>query len=401
MLEKKDEHKVKGRIAELRKIKKDKEQGKIYCIPFRNYPKLATSVPGIVPGMITMITAGSGVGKTQVAKALAVREPLEYALKYGIKLKIFYFALEESKQEFIDTMICNFISSKCNIRVDLLTLQGFREKALDDGTMDLIEENMDSVEKLLEHVEIIDSVYNPTGIYKYCRDYADKNGQHVYEDREFIKKKSNGTTKTETVKVYSHYIPNDPNQVNIVIVDHMSLLTPEKNLSTGNTMTQHQTMAKWSTDYALKQITKHWNWAVVNIIQQEQSGEKEQFTNKGDSIQKKTEPSLAGFANNKEIQRDAKVIIGVYSPDRYGFDDYHGYNVRRYRDTFRAIKILKNRFGPPNKYHHFLFDGATNRFVELPAPNETQELLRFEAAADKLLGRTGEPKPKKNFGRNE
>lgn len=302
MIEKKIENKVKDRVAELKKIKQEKEQGKIFCIPFENYPKLVTSVPGIVPGMITMITAGSGVGKTQVAKALAVREPLEYAIKHGIKLKIFYFALEESKQEFIDSMICNFISSKCKIRVDLLTLQGFRQQSLDDTTMNLIELHMDEVEKLLESIEIIDSVYNPTGIYKYCRDYADKNGQHVFEDRDFIKNNKDGTTSKETTKVYSHYVPNDPNQVNIVVVDHMSLLTPEKNKETGSTMTQHQTMAKWSTDYALKQITKHWNWAVVNVIQQEQSGEREQFTNKGESIQKKTEPSLAGFANNKEIQ---------------------------------------------------------------------------------------------------
>ena len=152
-------------------------------------------------------------------------------------------------------------------------------------------------------------------------------------------------------------------------------------------MTQHQTMAHWSTNYALKQVTKHWNWSVVNVIQQEQSGEKEQFTMKGDSIQKKTEPSLANFANNKEIQRDAKVILGVYAPDRYGFEEYHGYDIRKMRDTFRAIKVLKNRFGPPNKYHHFLFDGATNRFKELPKSSESHLMTPFYAASDRLLGR--------------
>jgi len=47
--------------------------------------------------MITMITAGSGIGKTQVTKALAVREPLEYAVKNNLNLKIFYFALEETE----------------------------------------------------------------------------------------------------------------------------------------------------------------------------------------------------------------------------------------------------------------------------------------------------------------
>ena len=81
--------KVKERVDELRKIKVDKDSGKIFCIPFENYPKLTTSVPGVVPGMIQMVTAGSGVGKTQVTKALYVREPLEYALKHKIKLKIF------------------------------------------------------------------------------------------------------------------------------------------------------------------------------------------------------------------------------------------------------------------------------------------------------------------------
>tara|TARA_R110000822_G_scaffold227017_1_gene359672 strand:- start:54872 stop:56080 length:1209 start_codon:yes stop_codon:yes gene_type:complete len=391
--------KVAKRVQEIKKIKTDKENGKIFCIPFENYPKLTLSIPGIVPGMIQMVTAGSGVGKTQVTKALYVREPLEYALKHGIKLKIFYFALEESSDEFIDTMICNFISSRCNIRVDLLTLQGYRKQSLDDASMKLIDDNIDAVEKLLESVEVIDSIYNPTGIYKYCRDHADKNGKHIFEDKEFIKKKRDGTIEKEIVQVYSHYVPNDPDTVTIAIVDHMSLLASEKNKENGQMMTQHQTMAKWSTDYALKQVTKHWGWAVVNVIQQEQSGEKEQFTNKGESIIKKTEPSLANFANNKEIQRDAKVIIGVYSPDRYGFEDYHGYDIRRFRDVFRCVKVLKNRFGPPNKYHHFLFDGATNRFAELPSGDEQTLLEPFEKKADVLLGRVGPPRKIKNFGK--
>ena len=383
--------KVESRVNDLRKIKDDKDAGKLFCIPFQNYPKLATSVPGIVPGMITMITAGSGVGKTQVAKALAVREPLEYAVKNNMKLKIFYFALEESKQEFVDTMICNYVSQKSGLQIDILALQGYREKSIDAKIMLIIETYVEEMEELLQNVEVIDSVYNPTGIYKYLRNYADENGTHHYDEKVFIKNKIDEDGKKytveEKVRPYSHYVPNDPTQMTIVVVDHMSLLTPEKNKDTGNTMTQHQTMAHWSTNYALKQITKHWNWAVVNVIQQEQSGEREQFTMKGDSIQKKTEPSLAGFANNKEIQRDAKVILGVYAPDRYGFEEYHGYDIRRMRDTFRAIKVLKNRFGPPNKYHHMLFDGATNRFKELPKSSESHLLTPFYQTSDKLLNR--------------
>lgn len=371
--------KVEERINSLKKIKESKESGKIFCIPFSKYPKLALSIPGIVPGMITMITAASGIGKTQVAKAFAVREPLEYASKHNINLKILYFALEESEEEFIDSMICNYISIHCKKKIDILTLQGYRDSSLDDESMALIEQHLPNIEKMLENIEIIDSVYNPTGIYKYCRDFADRNGKHHFETREFIKNKKDGTVEKVPTKVYSHYTPNDPNQVVICVVDHMSLLAPENE---GNL---HSAMAKWSTNYCLKQLTKHWNWAVVNIIQQEQSGEKEQFSNNGQSIQKKTEPSLAGFANNKEIQRDAKVILGVYSPDRYDYKEYHGYDISKFRDSFRAIKVLKNRFGPPNKYYHFLFDGANNRFAELPKANENLDW--FHNQADILNGR--------------
>ena len=76
--------KVRRRVDELKKVKADKDSGKIFCIPFENYPKLCESVPGVVPGMIQMVTAGSGVGKTQLTKALYVREPLEYALKHNM-----------------------------------------------------------------------------------------------------------------------------------------------------------------------------------------------------------------------------------------------------------------------------------------------------------------------------
>ena len=114
---------------------------------------------------------------------------------------------------------------------------------------------------------------------------------------------------------------------------------------------------------------------------------KQQFTNSGESIVVKTEPSLDALANNKEIQRDDYVVLSLYSPDRFGFEDYHEYDINRMRDTFRAIKILKNRLGTPNKYVHLLFDGATNQFAELPFPDERDKLQGAYAESDRLIGR--------------
>lgn len=214
--------KVEKRIDELRKIKEDKDSGKIFCIPFENYPKLSGMVPGLIPGQMFLITASSGVGKTQFAKALAVRESLNFAMKNNVDLQVIYFALEESKAEFIDTMICNHMSSK-GIKMDLLLLQGFRNKSIDEATLLAIEKEMPYVEELLSKIDIVDSIYNPFGLYSYCRDIADKNGTHHYEDREFIKKKSDGTIEKTKTKVYSHYVPDNPNRVTVVITDHIGL----------------------------------------------------------------------------------------------------------------------------------------------------------------------------------
>ena len=58
---------------------------------------------------------------------------------------------------------------------------------------------------------------------------------------------------------------------------------------------------------------------------------------------------------------------------------------------------MKNRFGRPNVYHHFLFDGATNRFEELPKGSETTTLEPFLDEADFLLGRKIAPRALKSI----
>lgn len=383
--------KVLERFNRYKEIKQIRDEGKYLCIPFdESYPKLSEYLPGIMKGVMYKVTAGSGVGKTQLAKSMFVIAPLDFMRNHpelNLKIRIIYFALEESEDEFIDSLVVNRLAMKFNIRIDVLQLRGFKKKYANTELLNKIHECMEDVSFYMNHIELVDSEYNPTGMYKYCRRYSEKHGTHVWVDEEFTKKGSDGVVKKWTEKVYKEYIPNDENEHVIVVGDHISLIKPERDKESQVMLTKHQAMAKWSTDYCRGQITKHWDWTVVNVQQQEQGSEKQHYTNSGESVVTKTEPTLDGLANNKEIQRDDYVIISVYSPDRFGFDDYHGYDISRMRDTFRAVKILKNRLGTPNKYVHLLFDGATNRFAELPLPDNQAELRKFYATSDTLIGR--------------
>lgn len=383
--------KAADRIEDLKRIKAIREKGEVLCIPYyKSYPKLSKFVPGIVKGILYKVTANSGVGKTQLTKQLFVLAPLNY-LKNNpdtkISIKIFYFALEESEEEFIDTLICNQLAYKHQIRIDPMMLKGYREDYVNDEIMSKIEECSEDVDFFMNHIEVIDSVSNPTGMYKYCRTYSEKVGTHYWKDVKFTHKNKNGVVTVTDEKVYDRYEPNDPNHHVICIGDHIGLITPEYDGKLDKTLSKHESIAKWSTHYCRGQMTKHWGWTCVNVQQQEESSSKQQYTNSGESIVEKTEPTLDALANNKEVQRDDYVVLSVYSPDRFGFNDYHGYDIDRMRDTFRAIKILKNRLGTPNKYVHLMFDGATNQFKELPFPEERELLEKAYGYSDFLLGR--------------
>lgn len=133
----------------------------------------------------------------------------------------------------------------------------------------------------------------------------------MWKDETFTKTGQDGIEKNWTEKVYQEYIPNDPDLHVIAIGDHISLITEERDKVTEKMLTKHQSMAKWSTHYCRGQLTKHWDWTVVNVQQQEQGSEKQHYTNSGQSVVSKTEPTLDALANNKEIQRDWKYITSL------------------------------------------------------------------------------------------
>jgi replicative DNA helicase len=348
-------------------------EGKFNCIPFTDkFPKLSTVLPGIIKGIQYKVTASSGVGKTQLAKYLFVRTPYDFIKahpKAGLKLKVLYFALEESKEEFINTMIVAWLADTYGIEIDVLKLNSMLEP-LEDGIVEKIREGREYFDDLFSMVDVVDSVSNPYGLYKYCRDYSNANGTHYWTqleavsdaERKFITHDQYEKSSKEGWK-YSHYVPKDEHEYVIVITDHISLLSPEK----GEIL--HQTMGNWSANYCRKQLTKHWGYVVVNVQQQNAESESVEHFKAN-----KLEPSLNNLANNKETYRDDLVILGLFAPARYELDKYMGYDIKRFKDNFRSLIILKNRIGKPNVKLALYYDGAVNRFKELPYPEEKDRL---------------------------
>lgn len=262
-------------------------------------------------------------------------------------------------------LISNRLYTEYNISISVIDLQSFTER-LSPFIIKKIEECKEYFSDFEKYIEVIDTIYNPTGIYKYVRKYATDNGTHHYRTLNIDGKDT---------KIYDYYEPNDEKEFVIVVTDHVSLLQEEKNYITGMMMNKHQTISKWSADYCRKQISKNFKYTVVNVQQQEAAKEKQEYY-RGGSIESKLEPSLDGLADNKLTQRDALIVLGLFAPDRYEIKKHLNYEIVKLKDNYRSLKILKNRLGRPNLKLGLFFDGKTNDFFELPShdSNEIQNI---------------------------
>lgn len=333
----------------VKRHKQNIREGVHNCIelPFKRTLKY---IPGIQKGKNIIVTANSGVGKTIFTKYMYVFHPFLWCRENNLKVHIKYFALEETKNEFIASAVSFFLKHFYNIEVDSNIIFSMNDE-LSDHVLEKIESLDDIIKEFLEVVDIQDDISNPTGILNYVKEYAEKNGTIN------TKKK---TIKNEEREIFDSYEPYDDNEYVIVITDHISLLQEENNMGL------HKTISRFSSNYGRKVITKKYNYTFVMVQQQSAESEKKEYNMKGELNYSKLEPSLSELADNKYTQRDCHLVWGVFDPWRYEIPNYMGYDMYQFLDNFRSAHVLKNRDGLSGFTIPLYFNGCANFFKELP-----------------------------------
>lgn len=235
-----------------------------------------------------------------------------------IKLKIFYFSLEMSKEEKMLSAFSNILYIKEGIRLSPTQLKSTKaDNILPQEVLEVIEKYKEYFNKIEEIVEFIDDVRNPYGMYNLVRKYALANGKVHYRTI---------TIDGKAIEVEDYYEPNNPEEYVIVMIDHIGLISPEKNYDTGIPMTLHESIGKLSSDYLIKLRNR---FKYIPVVIQQQAAAQESIENKKYN---KLKPTLDGLAGNKETQRDSNVILGLFSPFRHEIPEYLGYDVTFFRD---------------------------------------------------------------------
>lgn len=356
--------------------KENHDKGYYNCIPFEGLDRLEAILPGIERATYYLLTSGTGVGKSKLIRYLFIHQPYEYLRNNpdaDIKLDILYFSLEESKKKIILSEISKYLFSKYGLVLNIKDLQSVgRYNTISSEDLEKIKEAEEYVTDFLSKVRIYTNTRNPTGIYKKVRDFALEIGTYYTEDNTPLTPKEVESIKTgkgDSYKKIKYYKTYHPRHYVIVIVDHISLLTPETHL--GRSLDLRQTMNLFSSEYCLHMRDK---FGFIPVIVQQQMATKEaiEVNFKGDTIEQKLEPSLDGLGDSKNVSRDVNIALGLFAPNRFGIKEHSGYNITKLKDNYRSLLLLKNRDGESNLKVPLFFNGATDYFKILPRPDDLE-----------------------------
>ena len=351
-----------NRVIDIIKTKRQRGiEGKVNAIPF-GLPRFSDELYGIEQKTTYHVTANTKVGKTQITDYLFLYIPFIYAFlnRDKVRLKVFYFTLEMSKEQKYMQFMCFmlFYLSGGKIRIEPKNLRSSNvTKLLPLEAITILESDQyKAYFSFFEEIVIfVDDIKNPYGIYKFVREYAQTHGVQHKKMVDFVDEKGEVVSRKE---IDDYYEPNDPEEYVEVIVDHIALLTPE------NGMDLRESICKFSSAYTIPMRNK-WHYIPIIVVQQAAAQE-------GNENQKlgKLKPTLDGYGTAKIISQDADIIIGLFSPFRFALQSYEGYDITKFRDNIRFMELIAGREGGGGTVCPLFFDGGVNFFAELPLPSD-------------------------------
>lgn len=174
------------------------------------FPKLERYV-SLRQKMFYLLGSFTGAGKSSIIDDMFVLNPYEYYDRnkghIKTKFKVIYFSMERNKIFKISKWVMRKIFLDTGKLLHIGSLFGWRGfPPLSKQDYDLFMRYKSYIDGMLSTgiIEIHDGPINPMGIKKYVEEYALSIGKMV-----------------KTGAHNSIYVPNDPNQITLIILDHI------------------------------------------------------------------------------------------------------------------------------------------------------------------------------------
>lgn len=241
------------------------------------YNDFSKHIAGFLKGRYTIITGNTGSGKTKFTKNLLLSSVMKYKEQYPHKnIKVLWFALEESKENFYLSILSNIIYEMYGLSYSVAELLSYFDKDIKEVLeLDLIKAQ-DKLDKIKEIFVCIDHINNPYGIYKEVRKYMHSIGEDIV------------ITTEQDEKIITGYKYNNDSDFVFVVIDHLGLCGCENNKN------HWETLQHLSNEYILNQMVKRFGCHVILIQQQMSETERNEYW-QGETVTNKVKPTLNGL----------------------------------------------------------------------------------------------------------
>jgi len=299
---------------------------------------------GIRKKIMFMIGGLTGSGKTSLVDDAFVLNPYDWYINQKnpkVKLRIIYRSMERSRTYKLAKWVSRKIFLDEGYIIPVSKLMGWTDKLTSDEH-DLFLSYKDYIEEMDSVITIIDGPENSVGIAKELRNHAMKNGT------------------IEQIDEYNKiYIPNNDNEITIVVVDHIGLLKLTKDQSN-----KKQAIDQLSGD--LRYARDFYGYTPVMISQFNRDISNPIRIKNGD-----VEPQLDDFKDSSNPSEDSDVVLALFDPMRYKVEDPSGYDLDKLVDEygskyFRSLRVIKNSYGTDDVRIGLGFLGELGMFKELP-----------------------------------
>lgn len=298
--------------------------------------------------------------------------PLFYAYNNPDKvhIKVFYFPLEESVESITLRFMSHILNRFYDYSISPIDLKSTNEgRVISQEVLDILEsDKCKDILRFFEENVLFFEDRNATGIYKQIKTYADKNGVTHKKKINIVNKE---TGDSEEREVFDYYEPNDPKEYVLLIVDHISLLSPEAGMNLRESINR-------LSEYMIL-FRNRYNYSPV-IIQQQgvETGNLEAFKSN------KIRPTMSGLSDSKYTAKDCSMMLGITNPYSHELDTYLGYDIKKFKDNIRFLEVVLNRDGQSNGIIALYFDGKTCTFRELPKPDDSKALDNVYKYLDRI-----------------
>jgi replicative DNA helicase len=320
------------------------------------FERLVDFIPGIQQGTYYLIGGETGSGKTAFTDDAFLYNPYDWFKANkdsGIDLKVFYWSLEIDKQIKMTKAICRKLYLDYSMVTDVNYVLSRGKNRISSEVYEAVCGVRDYFEEMEDVLTIIDGSSHPTAINKFMMAHAKSYGDII------SKKVNNGQ---EDIKIFDKYIPYNPNQYVLIIIDHISLMKRERNFNVKDNIDK-------MSEYLIP-LRNNFNYIPV-VVQQLNRSNTQADRFKLDMV----EPKLSDFKDSGNTQQDANVIMSLFSPRRHELEDFRGYDIKKLRDRFRSVSILKNRDGAADVRIGLQFVGEVGYFQEIPKASEMNDEL--------------------------